>query len=106
MDCGCCSGILHSSNTSSYSTSTLAQWRSIFSVKLDAMHLMQRISREMNAEHPRRKKFLIDLSQAIFIQHQPDVEELMKARAGMSLQSFVVIIMCICALASENRPYR
>ena len=51
-------------NFSSNSMSTLAQWRSIFSVKLDAMHRMLRIGREMNAEHPRRKKFLIDLSQA------------------------------------------
>ena len=40
-------------------TSVAALWQSIFSVKLDAMHLMLSIGREMNAEHPRRKKFLV-----------------------------------------------
>ena len=90
MDCGCCSGkagFTHSQSASSdTSTSITAMWRSIFSVKLDAMHLMLRIGREMNAEHPRRKKFLVDLSHAIFIQHEGDREQLMSAREAAGLE--------------------
>jgi len=59
LDCGCCGGKANSTSSDS-GTSVGALWRSTFSVKLDAMHLMLRIGREMNAEHPRRKKFLID----------------------------------------------
>ena len=55
-------------------------------MKLDAMHLMLRIGREMNAEHPRRKKFLVDLSHAIFVQHEGDREHLMKAREAAGLE--------------------
>ncbi len=66
-------------------SSVAVQWRSIFSVKLDAMHLMLRIGREINAEHPRRKKFLVDLSQAIFVQHQGDRDRLMEARSTSSV---------------------
>ena len=40
----------------------------------------------MNAEHPRRKKFLIDLSHAIFVQHEGDREQLMKAREAARLK--------------------
>ena len=58
MDCGCCSGKAGSlqSTLSDTGTSVAALWRSIFSVKLDAMHLMLRIWREMNAEHPRSQE--------------------------------------------------
>ena len=82
MDCGCCSGKpgYTRSTSSDTGTSIAAMWRSTFSVKLDAMHLMLRIGREMNAEHPRRKKFLIDLSHAIFVQHKVDRQQLMCAR--------------------------
>ena len=54
MDCGCCSGKASSPHSTSKDTGTsvAASWRSTFSVKLDAMHLMLRIGREMNAEHP------------------------------------------------------
>ena len=58
----------------------------MFRVKLDAMHLMLRISREMNAEHPRRKKFLVDLSHAIFIQHEGDQLKLVEARKAAGLE--------------------
>ena len=51
MDCGCCGGKVGS--RADTGTSVAALWRSTFSVKLDAMHLMLRIGREMNAEHPR-----------------------------------------------------
>ena len=40
----------------------------------------------MNAEHPWRKKFLIDLSQAIFIQHQVDQQKLVEARRATRLE--------------------
>ena len=88
MDCGCCSGKAGSlqSTLSDTGTSVAALWRSIFSVKLDAMHLMLRIGREMNAEHPCRKKLLIDLSHAIFVQHEGDRQRLMKAREAAGLE--------------------
>ena len=88
-DCGCCSGkagFTHSQSTSSdTSTSVAAMWRSIFSVKLDTMHLMLCIGRKMNAEHPRRKK-LLDLSHAIFVQHESDQQQLMSAREAAGLE--------------------
>ena len=40
----------------------------------------------MNAEHPRRNKFLIDLSYAIFVQHGGDRQQLMKAREAAGLE--------------------
>ena len=67
-------------------TSVACLWRSMFHVKLDAMHLMLRIGREMNAEHPRRKKFLVDLSTAIFVQHQGDRMRLLAAREAAGLE--------------------
>ena len=72
MDCGCCSGRA-TSNPSGSSVGAL--WRATFSIKLNAMYLMLRIGCEMNAEHPRRKKFLIDLSHAIFVQHEGNSPE-------------------------------
>ena len=85
IDCGCCSGTPHST-LSNTGTSVAALKRSSFSVKLDAMHLMLRIGREMNAEHPRHKKFLVDLSHAIFGQHEGDQQQLMKAREAAGLE--------------------
>ena len=99
MDCACCNGKAGfrelrtaaplgpgPSISEGSGASVAALWRSRFSVKLDAMHLMLRIGREMNAEHPRRKKFLIDLSQAVFIRHQGDWEKLMEARHAARLE--------------------
>ena len=88
MDCGCCSGSLTTAGSSTVNpgTSVAALWRSTFKVKLDVMYLMLRIGREMNAEHPRRKKFLVDLSQAIFSQHEGDRQKLMEAREAANLQ--------------------
>ena len=40
----------------------------------------------MNAEHPHRKKFLVDLSHAIFVQHEGDRKELLKAREATRLE--------------------
>ena len=88
MDCGCCSGSLTTAGSSTVNpgTSVAALWRSTFKAKLDTMHLMLRIGREMNAEHPRRKKFLVDLSQAIFSQHEGDRQKLMEAREAANLR--------------------
>ncbi len=72
VDCWCC-------GSTSSTTSVAASWRSIFSVKLDAMHLMLRIGREMNAEPSQEKD---SLYQAIFIQHKGDLEALMEARVA------------------------
>ena len=47
---------------------------------------MLRIGRDMNVEHPQRKKFLIDLSQALFIQHQGDWQKLIEARSAARLE--------------------
>lgn len=62
VDCGYCGNTLNTH-------SVAALWRTLFSVKLDAM---LRIGREMNAKHPQRKIFLTDLSQAIFFHHLID----------------------------------
>ena len=60
VDCGCCSGCLKADvatrGTEFVSNiSVAAVWWSTFTMKLDAMHLMLRIGREMKAKHPRRK---------------------------------------------------
>ena len=93
MDCACCNikpGFRDfrpgPSSGEDNGTSVAALWRSQFSTKLDAMHLMLWIGREMNAEHPRRKKFFIDLSQATFIQHQGDQQKLVEARRAARLE--------------------
>lgn len=87
LDCACCSGRPGNPPThSDPETSVAAFCRSIFKVKLDAMHLMLRIGRKMNAEHPRRKKFLVDLSQAIFVQHKGDANQLERARDNAELE--------------------
>lgn len=88
MDCGCCSGKegLPQTTLNDVGTSVGALWRALFSVKLDAMHLMLRIGREINAEHPRRKRFLTDLSNAIFVQHEGDRQQLLRAREAAGLE--------------------
>ena len=48
--------------------------------KLDSFHLIQRIGREMNCEHPRKGQFLVSLSECIFTLVQEDVDELEEAR--------------------------
>ena len=60
MDCGSCGGTINSTSSKS-PTSVGGKWRSMVNVKLDAMHMMLCIGREINAELPRRKRFLIDL---------------------------------------------
>ena len=55
-DCGCYSGSLRTLSTNTALTSIMGMWPSTFKIKLDMMHLMLRIGREINAEHPRRKK--------------------------------------------------
>ena len=84
VDCACCNskpGFRQLQPAlSDPGTSVAASWRSLFAVKLNAMHMMLRIGREMNAEHPRRKKFLVDLSHAIFVQHGGDQSKLVQAR--------------------------
>lgn len=44
------------------------------------------IGREMNAKHPHCKKFLTDLSHAIFMQHGDDWQQLLKAREAAGLE--------------------
>ena len=75
-DCSCCNG-------KPRKPSVAALWRSTFDVKLDAMHLMLRIGREMNAGHPRHKTFLVDLSQAIFYQHLGDHQQRCSTRRAI-----------------------
>ena len=47
---------------------------------------MLHIWQEMNAEHPHRKKFLIDLSHAIFVQHEGNWQQLMEATEAAGLE--------------------
>ena len=50
------------------------------------MHLMLQIGREMNAEHPRRKEFPVNLSRAIFVQHEGDQQQLERVREAAGLE--------------------
>ena len=84
-DCSCCNGKPGSPRVNSDTSVAALRW-SIFDVKLDTMHLMLRIGREINAEHPRRKRFLVDLSQAIFSQHLGDRQQLIEARKAARLE--------------------
>lgn len=86
LTCACCNGKPGYSVSSDTGTTVASVWRSTFRVKLDAMHLMLRIGREINAEHPRRKKFLVDLSRAMFVQHQGDKVDLLEAREAARLE--------------------
>ena len=79
-------------------------------MKLDAMHLMLRIGREMNAEHPHRKKFLVDLSHTIFVQHEGDKKELMEAArlegppTRAERVKFVHRVVGECGHEDDSRP--
>jgi hypothetical protein len=80
MDHACCNGKAGSSqSTSRHKCCCLVAVNLLYQhVKLNAMHLMLHIGREINAEHPRRKKFLVDLSHAMFVQHEGDHQHLMQ----------------------------
>ena len=84
MDCACCSGkpefrdldtaapLGPGPSTEGTGTSVAALWRSRFSVRLDVMHLMLRIGREMNAEHPRPINSVLD--RTFYVQHSISTE--------------------------------
>jgi hypothetical protein len=84
MDCACCNGkVGFSQSTSSGSgTSIAALWQLMFSVKLDAMHLMLRIGRD-ECRAPLSK---VDLSHAKFVHHEGDRQQVMKAREAAKLE--------------------
>ena len=96
MDCACCNGKpgfreLHtaaplgpgSSTTEGTGTSVAALQRSIFQVKLGAMHPILRIGREINAEHPLPQ----EISHGLESGHvqQGDRDKLMDARTAAHL---------------------
>ena len=70
MNSECCGGKLGATQPATVSVASL--WHFTFTVKLDAIHLMLRIGREMNAEHPHRETFFTHLSMAIFVQYEDD----------------------------------
>eukprot|EP00986_Skeletonema_menzelii_P007584 scaffold2980_cov141-Skeletonema_menzelii.AAC.14 len=55
--------------------------------KLDSFHLIQRIGREINCEHPRKGGFLKSLSECIFTLVQEDVDNLEKARDSAGINN-------------------
>ena len=56
-------------------------WKNKFEcVILDGMHLIMRLAREVNAEHPRRSKLLRDLASAIYEKCPDDMAKLKAAR--------------------------
>ena len=61
VDCGCCLEADVATRGTEFvsNISVAAVWRSTFTMKLDAMHLMLCIGQEMNAEHPGRKNSLL-----------------------------------------------
>ncbi|KAF4650172.1 hypothetical protein FOL47_001398 [Perkinsus chesapeaki] len=88
LDCGCCSGKLQPHGTAKACPPS-DSWDSGVTKKLDTMHLLMRISREVNGEHVRRQRFLRQLSQALFRDSEEDLSRLkeIRDRAGLSLTS-------------------
>ena len=76
VDCGCCNG-----KPGGRFGSAGANWKNKFErVVLDGMHLIMRLAREVNAEHPRRSKLLRDLASAIYEKCPEDMAKLKAAR--------------------------
>jgi len=63
------------------------RWRKKLKKVLDAMHLMNRIGRQMNMEHPRATPFMTKLSAALYHDSKEDTEMLESTRKkfGMKL---------------------
>ena len=64
---------------------------------------MLRIGWEMNAKHPRRRKFLIDLSHAIFIQHEGDRCGVLSLYQYVQCNVCVVLCTCMCCTAYAQK---
>ena len=84
VDCACCNGKL----VGTFGRAG-ERWKRRFEhVSLDGMHLIMRLSREVNGEHPRRAKLLRDLSRAIYERDPVDMARLKRARnkAGLTME--------------------
>jgi hypothetical protein len=91
VDCGCCNGRLKCT----YSETSVPErdhpdyrlWKSILVKKLDGIHVIMRMTRQVNAEHPRARLFAGMMSKAIYL-HDPECEKLLddaRKKAGLNL---------------------
>ncbi|KAF4647721.1 hypothetical protein FOL47_004237, partial [Perkinsus chesapeaki] len=92
VDCNCCNGRLKTAapvtgGGEGEAGTRSSGWESRITKKLDIMHLLMRIGREMNAEHVRRAYFLKQLSRAVFTESLADTERLeeIRKKAGLAL---------------------
>ncbi|KAF4721375.1 hypothetical protein FOZ62_026342, partial [Perkinsus olseni] len=102
-DCACCNGRLrkdsqsggHNSSHGSgdgndgvadVGTERSGDWRKRFrKVSLDGLHLLMRLSRLTNAQHPRRCQLIADLASALYQDHPGDLERLLEVRKEAGL---------------------
>ncbi|KAF4730048.1 hypothetical protein FOZ62_023899, partial [Perkinsus olseni] len=85
VDTGCCNGKLSTEELRRASRAQQYDWEKHFKKKLDVMHLILRIGRETNSEHPRRRQFLKQISKSIFRDSEEDTSRLEEARAKANL---------------------
>ena len=60
--------------------------------KLDAFHLINRIGRQINSEHPRKGNLTSQLSQCIFTSSQEDTAALESARQEGNIANLSVLV--------------
>ena len=80
VDTGCCNGQLGGRNEANKMFYGMLK-------KLDTFHLINRVGREMNAEHPRKGNFLKLLSNCIFTRSKEDMDRLEAARAQGNIKN-------------------
>ena len=89
VDCNCCNGKLKSEaapRSAEASCSVgLRLWQKVLVKKLDGLHCIMRVTREVNAEHPRAAGFARKLSRAIYTKCPDDLQALTEARENAGL---------------------
>ena len=101
VDCGCCNGklnqrakallqdvtvdkasaeMLEEHSESVEASKPVARARDKLNKVLDAMHMIARIGRQMNSEHPRHFNFMKKLSRSIYVDSKEDLDQLHKIR--------------------------
>jgi len=90
VDCGCCNGLLRKSEETVEppvaGSSGYRLWKTILKKKLDGLHVIFRLTRECNAEHPRYIKFCQEVSAAIYFLDPECERRLEEARKLHGLQ--------------------
>jgi hypothetical protein len=86
VDCGCCNGKHNGQHSDPvFGSDNKALWRRVLQKKLDGTHLLMRITRECNAEHPRYAQFTKDLAKAVYFKDPACLQSLENARQKADL---------------------